>query len=231
MAVADHPTPQQVHLLEIVESLHVDPEDLAENLSALAGLHSFAVTDQGRPAMDLAHAPTTEAISALLPSIALNSLAETIQKSAHSLGAAMAASPNTVSPQLARSLQAAENIWRRIDHEFGLLTSVQVASLLTLKPTRTPAAQLRSDGKIVGVLRGNSYRFPGFQFDKARGAVRPVMANLITLARDNGRSDEDLVFWMTSPSSYFHEEDRPVDHLDEEERVLAAAQDQFEGTW
>ena len=232
MAVADRPTPQQVHLLEIVESLHVDPVDLAENLSALAGLHSFAVTDQGRPAMDLAHAPTTEAISALLPSIALNSLAETIQKSANSLGAAMAASANTVSPQMARSLQAAENTLRRIEHEFGLLTSVEVAELLgSRKPNRSVAAAQRAAGQIVGIMRGNSYRFPGFQFDREAASVLPVIPKLIALARENDRSDEDLIFWLYSPSSFFPEKDRPVDHIRQEDRVLAAAVDQFEGTW
>lgn len=92
-------------------------------------------------------------------------------------------------------------------------------------------AALRNEGSIVGVMRANSYRFPGFQFDAEKGAVVPVMPKLIALARENGRSDDDLVFWLTSPGSFFHEQDRPVDHLGEEDRVLAAARDQFEGTW
>ena len=35
MAVSDHPTPQQERLLDAVDSLHLDPGDLAENLTAL----------------------------------------------------------------------------------------------------------------------------------------------------------------------------------------------------
>jgi hypothetical protein len=144
----------------------------------------------------------------------------------------MATAPVAVSPQTARRLQAAENIWRSIDGEFGMLTSIEVAELLgSRKPNRSIASTLRSDGSIVGIMRGNSYRFPGFQFDTDKAAVVPVMPKLIALARENGRSDEDLVFWLTSPSSLFHEQDRPVDHLHEEERVLAAAKDQFEGSW
>lgn len=146
--------------------------------------------------------------------------------------AAMATSPGAVSPEMARSLQAAENIWRSIDREFGMLTSVEVAELLDFrKPNRSIASTLRNEGSIVGVMRGNSYRFPGFQFDADKSAVVLVMPKLIALARKNGRSDEDLVFWLTSPSSLFHEQDRPVDHLGEEDRVLAAARDQFEGSW
>jgi hypothetical protein len=136
------------------------------------------------------------------------------------------------SPQMARSLQAAENIWRSIAREFGMPTSVEVAELLgSRKPNRSIASTLRNEGSIVGVMRGNSYRFPGFQFDADKAVVVPVMPKLIALARENGRSDEDLVFWLTSPSSFFHEQDRPVDHLREDDRVLAAARDQFEGTW
>lgn len=146
--------------------------------------------------------------------------------------AAMGSSAVAVSPQTARGLQAAENIWRSIDREFGMPTGIEVAELLgSKKPNRSIASTLRDEGSIVGVMRGNSYRFPGFQFDAEKGAVVPVIPKLTALARENGRSDEDLVFWLTSPSSYFHEQDRPVDHLSEEDRVLAAARDQFEGSW
>ncbi|MGG5172413.1 hypothetical protein ACQR35_09590 [Pseudarthrobacter sp. J1738] len=137
-----------------------------------------------------------------------------------------------VSPPMARSLQAAESIWRTIEQEFGLLTSRDVAELLgSRKPSGSIASTLRNDGSIAGIMRGNSYRFPGFQFDTDHGSVVPVMRDLIAVARENERSDEDLVYWMTSPSSFFHEQDRPVDHLHDKERLLAAARDQFEGTF
>jgi hypothetical protein len=232
MATLEHPTPAQQHLLAELDNLHLPPGELAEAIHALA---ARVVYSPREPSFHQTADAVVITVSGATPdphAAALNSLADQYQRSAKALGAAMAAIQSSPSPQLARSLQSAENIWRRTEHEFGMLTSKEVAELTgSRKPSRTPAANLRAEGAIVGIMRGNSYRFPGFQFDKARGAVRPVMANLITLARDNGRSDEDLVFWMTSPSSFFHEEDRPVDHLDEEERVIAAAQDQFEGTW
>ena len=129
---------------------------------------------------------------------------------------------------MARSLQAAENTRRRIEHEFGLLTSVEVAGLLgSRKPNRNMAASLRGKGQIVGVMRGNSYRFPGFLFDREGALDLPAMPKLIALARENDRSDEDLIPWLYSPSRFFPEQHRPVDHLRQEDRVLAAAADQF----
>jgi len=229
MTTAEHPTPDQLQLLKELDELHVPPAAITKEL------HTFAAAYQRlNPELQFhvhaVHDPSP--LDALFHSDSLNSLASTVLESVHALGAAMTAIPGTVSPQMARSLQAAENIWRSIAREFGLLTSVEVAELLgSRKPNRSIASTLRNEGNIVGIMRGNSYRFPGFQFDAEQGAVVPAMPRLIALAKENERTDDDLVFWMTSASSFFREQDRPVDHLREEERVLAAARDQFEGTW
>lgn len=229
MTTAEHPSPAQLQLLKELDDLHVAPEAVLETLHAFAATRTHLVTLGFESAARAAH---DAAKATVLDPEALNSLASTVWEGVHALGAAMATSPVAVSPQTARRLQAAENIWRSIDKEFGMLTSIQVAELLgSRKPNRSIASTLRSEGSIVGVMRANSYRFPGFQFDTEKGAVVPVMPKLIAVARENGRSDEGLVFWLTSPSSFFHEQDRPVDHLGEEDRVLAAAKDQFEGTW
>jgi hypothetical protein len=227
MTTAEHPSPAQLQLLKELDDLHVAPEAVLDTLHAFAAARTHLLTPGFQAAARAAH----DAATVLDPEV-LNSLASTVWEGVHVLGAAMATSPVAVSPQTARSLQAAENIWRSIAEEFGMPTSVEVAELLgSRKPNRAIASTLRNEGSIVGVMRGNSYRFPGFQFDAEKSAVVPVMPKLIALARENGRSDEDLVFWLASPSSFFHEQDRPVDHLGEEERVLAAARDQFEGTW
>jgi hypothetical protein len=229
MTTAEHPSPAQLQLLKELEDLHVAPEAVLDQLHALAATRTHL-----KPwgSVQGVRAAQNAAIATVLDPGELNSLASTVWEGVHALGAAMATAPVAVSPQTARRLQAAENIWRSIDGEFGMLTSIEVAELLgSRKPNRSIASTLRSDGSIVGIMRGNSYRFPGFQFDTDKAAVVPVMPKLIALARENGRSDEDLVFWLTSPSSLFHEQDRPVDHLHEEERVLAAAKDQFEGSW
>lgn len=228
MTTAEHPSPAQLQLLKELDDLHVAPEAL------LSTLHACRITGTHLNPPDLVpNVLVAYAAKAPVPDPGdLNRLASIVWEGVHALGAAMATSPVAVSPQMARSLQAAENIWRSIEREFGMPTSKEVSELLgSRKPNRSIASTLRNEGSIIGVMRANSYRFPGFQFDADKGTVVPAMPQLITLARENGRSDEDLVFWLTSPSSFFHEQDRPVDHLDEEDRVLAAARDQFEGTW
>jgi hypothetical protein len=145
---------------------------------------------------------------------------------------AMAASPDVVSPQLARSLQATENMWRSIATEFGLLTSGQVAELLGARPSnRKLAARRRAAHQIAGVVRRNAVVYPGFQFDQTHGTIIPVMARLIELAAANNWSEADLLLWLCSPTTAFDSEDRPVDHLEQPDAVLRAAKNQFEAQW
>lgn len=212
MATAQHPTPEQTQLLEEMQHLNIPPEVLTHALT-----HHLIVLPDASESLEIPG--WAEAL-------------KNVQLSIRALGAAMASNPVPASPQLARSVQAAENAWRRIEDEFRLYSSVEVATILgARKPNRNAASEKRSAGRLIGILRGNSYRYPGFQFDTDRGHILPVIPRLIALARQNERSDEDLVYWLISPSTYFREADRPVDHLQEEERLLAAAADQFEGSW
>ena len=145
---------------------------------------------------------------------------------------AMAASPDVVSPQLARALQATENMWRSIAAEFGLLTSGQVAERLGASPSnRTLAARRRAAHQIAGVVRRNAVVYPGFQLDRTHGTIIPMMARLIELAAANGWSEENLLLWLCSPTTAFDAEDRPVDHLEQPDAVLRAAKNQFEARW
>ena len=147
------------------------------------------------------------------------------------LGAAIAANPEPVSPELARSLQAEENWWRKIETDLPSLSSTEAAAKMGAKPTnRNFASAQRASGKLLGYTRRNAVRYPKFQFD-ARGAVLPVIPKLIAAARAMGVSDEDLILWLASPSTLFAAQDRPVDHLDDPERLLAAARDEFGAEW
>jgi hypothetical protein len=135
------------------------------------------------------------------------------------------------SPQLARAQQATENVWHRLEAEFGLLTGSEVAELLGASPSRRAFAETkRAENEVIGALRGGEFRYPGFQFD--HGVVLPVIAPLIVLARANHWRDEDLIFWLQGPSTSFEEEDRPVDHLrSDPDAVLAAAKNAFTAEW
>jgi hypothetical protein len=122
------------------------------------------------------------------------------------------------------------NLWRRLETEFGLLTGREVAEILGAGPcNRGYAAAKRTARKVIGVRRGNAYLYPGFQFE--HGAILAVMPPLIQLSDANGWSLENLTAWMLSPSTSFRAEDRPVDHLQEPEAVLAAAKNAFEAEW
>jgi hypothetical protein len=144
-----------------------------------------------------------------------------------------ASNSEPVSPQLARARQATEAMWDRVGSEFGLLTEQEVAELLGAgRDNRSYAASKRTARKVIGVRRGTAVLYPGFQFDREHGgAVLEVIEPLIRLADANKWSLEDLALWMCSPSTSFPEEDRPVDHLQEPEAVLAAAKNVFEAEW
>lgn len=153
------------------------------------------------------------------------------QRSIDALGAAIAANETTLSPAMVQSLQAQENWWRKIESEHGWLSSTDTAVLLGRSPNRTFASAQRSAGKLLGYQRGKTHRYPKFQFDLAKGEVRPVIPKLMEVARGYGIPDEDVVLWLCSPTSAFAEQDRPVDHLDDTDRLLAAAHDEFGAQW
>ena len=154
------------------------------------------------------------------------------ERSIAALGSAMASNPEPVSPELARSLQAEENWWRKIERELPSLTSAEAAELMGAKPTnRNFASSQRAAGKLLGYTRRHAARFPKFQFDLAKGSILPVIPQLIAVARDLKTTDEDLVLWLAAPSSMFAEQDRPVDHLNDPDRLLAAARTEFGAIW
>jgi len=150
----------------------------------------------------------------------------------HGRAGAQPVGPAEISPELAESISGTRGTWRQVEDEFGLASADEASRHIEAAhdPGRA-LTELRAAGGIIGILRGGDYVYPGFQFDSHSGGVRPVIRALIPLARDNGWSDPDLVTWICSPTSFFPEEDRPVDHLGEPERVLAAARDAFEGAW
>lgn len=136
------------------------------------------------------------------------------------LAPAMEASKFTASPQMARSLQARENWLRSIEEEFGTLSRQEVAELRGSKgANRSMAADLQSKGQILAFRRGNSFRIPQFQFTEA-GHIRPALPRLIAAATDAGWDDQDLLVWLTNPNRHFPEGKRPVDCLDDVDRIL-----------
>jgi hypothetical protein len=148
------------------------------------------------------------------------------------LGAAIASNPDTPSPELVRSLQAEENWWRRIENELPSMSSTETAAFLGAKATnRNFASSQRAAGRLLGYARRQAIRYPKFQFDVQRGTVLTVIPELLALTRGLDVPDEDLVLWMAAPSSAFADQRRPVDHLNDREQLLAAAEAHFGAIW
>lgn len=147
------------------------------------------------------------------------------------LGEAMAKLPDTISPELARSLQAEENWWRRIEAAWPSLSSTETAELLGRSSNRTYASEERKAGRMLGYKRGSSYRYPLFQFDAGRRCVLPVIGDLLAITRGSAVADDELMLWLCTPSGYFDEQDEPIHHLGDPEGLLEAARLRFEPSW
>lgn len=137
-----------------------------------------------------------------------------------SLSPAMAGAETPVSPQLARSAQATENVWRQIEEEFGLHTSTQAAERMGYGSNRTWASVQRTGGKLLGIRRGGAYRYPGFQLDPD---VLPLIGELIAIARQYDWAAESVVLWLCSPSDWMPEGRRPVEFLRAEPATVRVA--------
>ncbi|RLP82307.1 hypothetical protein D9V34_10990 [Mycetocola lacteus] len=139
-------------------------------------------------------------------------------------------------PALARGAQAGENAIRAIDTEFGLLTSAEVAKILGSSSTpsaiRALASDMRGRGELLALKRLNRFVYPGFQFDRGRGRVKPFVKPLVALTQASNWDEVDAVLWLCTPSTYFDDASRPVDHLDTEpERVMEIARRAWNPGW
>jgi len=149
---------------------------------------------------------------------------------ADALGAAIHAAHTHASPALAAATQARENLYDRIEAEFGMLTSAQAGEAMgsRSKATRNLALNAQRQGVLLGVRRGRYTLYPGFQFD-AQG-VRKVIADLIAVGNRYGRTEAGLIQWLMSPTTYLGGK-RPVDIIDEPDQLLAAAESSFGVEW
>jgi hypothetical protein len=133
-----------------------------------------------------------------------------------------------VSPALARSVQGAINVVKQVGREFGFLTEAEARDVFG--PGNDWGAQdfaLRYRGQRL---------YPGFLFERSPSSagsmrVRPLMKDLKKIADEYGWTGSDVVIWMASPTTWFAEEDRPVDHFEEPARILAAFEGTAEESW
>jgi hypothetical protein len=132
-----------------------------------------------------------------------------------------------VSPQLARSVQATINTVKHIGREFGFLTESETLDAVGQENEEALDFTLRYRGQTL---------YPRFLFEPSPGGagpmrVRPLMKDLKNIADEHGWNGADVVLWMASPTTWFADGGRPVEHLEEPARILAAFEDEAEGTW
>ncbi|GAA1134266.1 hypothetical protein [Arthrobacter flavus] len=151
-------------------------------------------------------------------------------RSALALGSALNPVEEPVSPQMARSVQASINRWRHVMKDYRFLTSTEAGELLGSRSgNRSLASHRRSKGEVLGVKHGNAFLYPEFQFD-GTGDICPVIPRLITLADEHDWSEQGLILWLVTPTGYFDDEP-PVKHLDDPDRIMAGARSRFEPAW
>lgn len=128
-------------------------------------------------------------------------------------------------------LQARRNALARekLFHEFGALTSVEVADLAGSRASNKAALANRwkQEGRISSVLHNGGAYYPAFQFD-ADGRPLPVIAEVIRIL---GRevSDWELALWYMAANGWLGGR-RPVDLLaSEPDAVVKAAEREAEG--
>ncbi|MCV7260524.1 hypothetical protein [Mycobacterium shimoidei] len=155
-----------------------------------------------------------------------------VRESAQAVGAALSSVAVYTEPAIARAVQAEQNLYARIEAEFGLLTSTEAGKKMgsRSRAPRNLAASAHRNKQLVAIRQGNYLAYPGFQFG-SDGQPLAVIARLREIAEANGWSEAGLVQWLCSPTTYF-DGDRPVDHLiDDPDRVAAVAADALAVEW
>lgn len=104
-----------------------------------------------------------------------------------------------VSPQLARAVAATVRFKKEIARDYGLLSEVEVRRALDLNAENELP-------NLFSVPYRKQKLYPGFQLEPADGTghqrVRPIIGRIKDLARERSWSDEDVVFSLTSPTTY-----------------------------
>ncbi|GAA1128164.1 hypothetical protein [Arthrobacter flavus] len=125
--------------------------------------------------------------------------------------------------------RVARGRWASIAAEFGMLTGPEVDA--KVGPNSPPAGCLAAKRQILGVVtRAGRVLYPGFQFDPESGRARPMIAVIASIGLAGGWKDRHLLQWFCSPNGYLSG-DRPVDVLDDPDRLIFAAHSDLDLVW
>ncbi len=137
-----------------------------------------------------------------------------------SLSNTMSTIHREISPALARAAQASENLQKSIGEEFGYLSTAEFSGVFTderlSEPNLRLAGDMRRRGELMALKRHNRLHYQAFQVDLNERQIYPWVQKLLTVANDYNRSQAGVIYWLVSPSTYFAEQNRSIDHFREE---------------
>src|ERR1700744_1407147 len=168
-----------------------------------------------------------------IPTVAeLDAAHRRLRESAHAVGVALASVTVYTEPAVARAVQAEQNLYARIEAEFGRLTSTEAGKRMGSRSSapRNLATTAHRNKTLVAVRQGNYLAYTGFQFGPD-GKPLAVIARLLEGAEEKSGSEAGLVQCLCSPTTYL-DGDRPVERLSADpDGVVAVASAALSVTW
>ncbi|MFF0904971.1 UNVERIFIED_CONTAM: hypothetical protein RF653_14950 [Kocuria sp. CPCC 205316] len=152
-------------------------------------------------------------------------------RTAAALRRSLSALTGDVSPEQAYRAQTTENAWRAIEREYGLFSAAEVAQVVgsTAKSAKSYATDARKAGRLLAVKRMNKLLYPGFQLTHTGPLL--VIRHLHQTAQRLEVGEESVLLWLTAPTTWWGEDSRPVDHLQEPEEVVRAFEVHYGTEW
>lgn len=152
-------------------------------------------------------------------------------RTAAALRRSLSALTGDISPEQTYRAQTTENAWRQIEAEFGLLTAAEVAQRVgsTAKSAKSYASDARKAGRLLAMKRMNKLLYPAFQLS-GNGPL-PEIRELHQAAQRLEVGEESVLLWLSAPTTWWGEDSRPVDHLDEPGEVLRAFEVHYGTEW
>ena len=138
-------------------------------------------------------------------------------------------SQSTGSGPAGPSFKDAEALWRTMAQEHGLYTITEAAHRLGFGHGHNlRATRLTGKGRVLAVRRGDTFRYPGFQFDEPSGRALPAVKDVVRRGRWAGWTDEQVALWFYAPNRLLQGK-RPVDVRGDEEKLISTAEADITG--
>lgn len=130
-----------------------------------------------------------------------------------------------VVPSESAARQAQRNAAARAEllAEFGALAGEDIGEQHSRARNRHAlAARWRKERRVFGVMHQGRTLYPGFQFDRTSGALRPAIRDVLAALPTERMSDWEVALWWTAANGWLGGR-RPVDLLDQDSAQIVSA--------